>query len=236
MVVKDTGSFIKGALLAITFFIVLAIMFMPYFGHGENALRASDRLFNSIAKGSTNYFPGLLKKNKAFEGTKFDVTLKLKDQPTVQRASKLFTSAGAKATQEGTQLKVIGDLGAVLGSSLKDSQAMFNNHDAELQSKYGFGGREAIHTWWTCFKEMDKDLKKQTKFNQAAFVDTVIKKGLEVGYNFFGIEPQSASEEAGPLAFSLIFYVIYTLWWGIAVLYMFEGLGLQMKAGAKKEV
>jgi hypothetical protein len=40
---------------------------------------------------------------------------------------------------------------------------------------------------------------------------------------------------AGILSFSLIFYVIYTLWWGIAVLFMFEGIGLEMKKGHKKE-
>ena len=70
MLVKDKGSFIKGVLLAITFLIVLLIMFLPYFGEGENALRAADRLFNSIAKGSTNYFPDLLKKKQGLRGSR----------------------------------------------------------------------------------------------------------------------------------------------------------------------
>jgi len=236
MLVKDKGSFAKGVLLAITFLVVLVIMFLPYFGHGENALRAADRLFNSIAKGSTNYIPDMLKKNKAFEGVKFDVAMKFKDQQAAQQASKLLTSAGATAKEEAGQLKVAGDLGAVIAASLKDSEAMFNNRDAELQTKYGFPGREALYTWWSAFKEMDKDLKKQAKFKEAAFLGDVVKKGVEVGYNFFKIEPESASSKAGILSFSLIFYVIYTLWWGIAVLYIFEGIGLQMKAGAKKEV
>ncbi|MBI4962546.1 MAG: hypothetical protein HY913_04655 [Desulfomonile tiedjei] len=236
MLVKDKGSFIKGLLLAITFLIVLVIMFLPYFGHGENALRAADRLFNSISKGSTNYFPDMLKKNKAYEGVKFDVSVKFKDQQSTQRASKLLTSAGAKATEEAGQLKITGDLGAVMGASLKDSEAMFNNRDAELQTKYGFPGREVLYSWWATFKEMDKDLKRQAKFKEAAFLGDVVKKGVEVGYNFFTIEPESASSKMGILSFSLIFYVIYTLWWGIAVLFLFEGIGLQMKAGAKKEV
>ncbi len=38
------------------------------------------------------------------------------------------------------------------------------------------------------------------------------------------------------LTFSLVFYVIYTLWFGIAVLFLFEGFGLEMKKGARKEV
>jgi hypothetical protein len=64
----------------------------------------------------------------------------------------------------------------------------------------------------------------------------VVKKGVEVGYNFFGIQPQTASQEAVWLSLSLVFYVIYTLWWGIAILLIFHGVGLEMKAGAKKEV
>ena len=236
MLVRDKGSFAKGVLLSVTFFVVLFIMFLPYFGEGQNALRAADRLFNSISKGSTNYFPDLFKKNKAFEGVKFDVTLKFKDQQSTQRASKVLTSAGATGKEEGGQLKVAGDLGAVMAASLKDSEALFNNRDAELRKKYGFPGREALYTWWSTFKEMDKDLKKQAKFKEAAFLADVVKKGVEVGYNFYQIEPESASSKIGILSFSLIFYVVYTLWWGIAVLYLFEGVGLQMKAGAKKEV
>jgi hypothetical protein len=30
--------------------------------------------------------------------------------------------------------------------------------------------------------------------------------------------------------------VVYTLWWGFAVFYLFEGVGLQLTAGKKKEV
>jgi hypothetical protein len=35
----------------------------------------------------------------------------------------------------------------------------------------------------------------------------------------------------------LVFYVIYTMWWGFAIFYMFDGIGLTMKkAKVKKEV
>ncbi len=68
MLIKDKGTFTKGLLLLITFLIVLSIMLFSNFFGGENALKASDRLFNSIAKGSTNYMPGLLKKNESYKG------------------------------------------------------------------------------------------------------------------------------------------------------------------------
>lgn len=235
MLVKQKGLFIKGLVMAVAFLVVLVIMFSPIFG-GHNAMVASDRLFNSIAKGSTNYFPGLVKKNSDYANKTFDVSLKLKNQDMAQKAAKILSPAGAKVTGEATEIKVNGDLGAVISAALKDSEAMFNNRDAELSAKYGMTGQEALYVWWNVFKELDKDLKRQKEFKQAGFVADTVKKGIEVAYNFAGIVPESASSRMGILSFALIFYVIYTLWWGLAVMYMFEGIGLQMKAGSKKEM
>jgi hypothetical protein len=236
MLIKDQGTFFKGMLLLVTFFIVLAIMLFSNFFGGENALKAADKLFNSIAKGSTNYFPGLLKKNEPYVGTSFEVTVKLKDDDMTAKATKILTSNGAQVAPKEKELVVKGDMGKVLEAALKDSQVMFNNRDGELASKYGFGGQESLYTWWVFFKETDKDLKRQKKFQEAKFVEEVVKKGVEVGYNFFKIEPQTARTKAGILTFSLVFYVIYTLWFGIGVLLVFEGFGLEMKKGARKEV
>jgi len=234
MLVTNKGAFIKGILLAVSFLIILFIMFMPLFG-GENALRAADRLFNSISKGSSNYIPDLIKKNKAYEGVAFEGTLRVK-KDAAQNAVKVLTAANAQATIDGEQMKVKGDLGMVFGAALKDSEAMFNNKDAEIQAKYGIPPREALYAWWSTFKAMDLELKRQGKFKETAFLGDVVKKGVEVAYNYFQIQPESAMSKAGILTFSLIFYVIYTLWWGIAVLFLFEGIGLEMKAGAKKEM
>ena len=49
MLIKDRKHFVWGALLSVSFAVVLVIMFSPVFS-GENALQAADRLFNSIAK------------------------------------------------------------------------------------------------------------------------------------------------------------------------------------------
>ena len=235
MLVKQTGTFIKGLVMAVAFWIVLIIMFSPLFG-GENAMVAADKLFNSIAKGSTNYFPGLVKKSGAYANKNFDVNLKLKDQDMARKAAKIVTAAGAKSTGETAEIKVNGDLGSVVSAALKDSEAMFNNRETELSGKYGMPGQEALYVWWNVFKEIDKDLTRQKQFKEASFVADVVKKGIEVSYNFANIVPESAGSRMGILSFSLIFYVIYTLWWGLAVMYLFEGVGLQMTAGAKKEV
>jgi hypothetical protein len=235
MLVKQKGTFIKGLVLFVSFLVVLVAMFMPLFG-GLNALEASDKLFNSIAKGSTLYMPALIKKNQAFTGQAFDVNLKFKNKEIGDKAKKVLTTSGCQATGEAEQLAVKGDFGAMLGAALKDSEEMFYNRDAGLQTKYGFPGKEVMYVWSRIAKDMDKDLKKQKNFKQAAFLDEVLRKGIEVGYNFHGIVPESAGSKMGVLSFSLVFYVIYTLWWGIAILFLFEGFGLEMKAGAKKEV
>lgn len=242
MLVLDKGHFVKGLLLTISFGIVLFVMFMPWFGTNprtnqpQNAMEAADDLFNAISKGSTHYIPDLQKKNQAFTGVNIDVNIRLKSNELAQKTSKVLSMAGAKVSGEGVQLKVEGDLGKIITAALKDSDELFFNREAHFQTKYGLSGREVIYAWWSAFKDFDKDLKRQNKFREAAFVGDVTKKGLEVAFNFAGIEPQSVTSKAGILGFSLVFYVVYTLWWGIAIFFLFEGFGLQMKAGAKKEV
>ncbi len=238
MLIRNKKEFTKGTLLAVSFLIVLAIMFMPLF-EGHNTFVAADQLFNSIAKGSTYYISDLSKKAAAFNGQPFDLTIKLKNQDVADKAKKVFTTAGCEATGDAGQFKIKGDLGKVMSVALKDADDMFYNRDADLKTRYGIEGKDVLYAWWSCFKPMDFELKKLGRsetFKQAAFLDTVVKKGLEVGYNFFQIAPQSARSKAGILTFSLVFYVVYTLWWGIAILFLFEGIGLEMKAGAKKEM
>jgi len=65
----------------------------------------------------------------------------------------------------------------------------------------------------------------------------VMKKAVEPAFNFYTIEAQQVSEKAGIMTGLLVFYVIYTMWWGFAIFYMFDGIGLTMKkAKVKKEV
>ena len=65
----------------------------------------------------------------------------------------------------------------------------------------------------------------------------VTKKAVETAHNFYGIEAQKVTEKAGLMTGLLVFYVVYTMWWGFAIFYLFEGLGLTMKkAKVKKEI
>jgi len=235
MIVKNKKRFVWGLALGASFAVILLLMFSPIF-HGENSLQAADRLFNSIAKGSTYYFPGLQEKNEHYKDVQFEVTLKLADEDMAGKATKLLAEAGVGAAVDGAEVKASGYMGQVVQAALQDSEAMFNNQGEEIAAKYGYPGKEVLYVWWSTFKSLDKELKKHKMFAEASFLADVVKKGVEVGYNFYGISPQKASTKAGILSFSLIFYVVYTLWWGYAILFLFEGVGMQMKKGAKKEV
>lgn len=223
-----------GMIMAIVFIVILTVMFTPIFG-GKNAFEAADNFFNSIAKGSTYFIPGLMKDSESYNGKTIDVTVKLPDKAMTATAVKLFKASGA-LVGEGEPLRVAGDLGQISRAALQDADAMFFNRGKQVADKYGVPEKEVLFTWWTAFKEMEKDLKRQKKFPEAAWLSNASKRSLEVGYNFYRIETRKVSTVAGTLLFSLVFYVAYTLWWGYAVLFLFEGAGLQMKAGTRKEV
>jgi hypothetical protein len=235
MLVVHQKQFTLGIVLTVTFFGVLFVMFSPLFG-GGNAFEAADKLFNSISKGSSYFVDKMRAENRAFEGKTIEVRIAVKE-PWRDKARTLLATAGAEVEAlEGGKLRVSADLGRLVALALDDSESLFHNRGEEVANKYGFPEKEALFLWWSAFKEMTKSFKEQEKFAEAAFLEEVMKKAVEVGYNYYGIEPKKASAHMGILSFALIFYVVYTLWWGYAILFLFDGLGLEMKAGAKKEV
>ena len=57
----------------------------------------------------------------------------------------------------------------------------------------------------------------------------VVKKAVECAYNYYDIDPQKIDDKYGIVIFSLLFYVLYTLWYGFSILFMFEGWGLRLE-------
>ncbi|MEJ2725521.1 MAG: hypothetical protein P8175_12925 [Deltaproteobacteria bacterium] len=220
-------EFFGGLGLIIAFVIVLIFFFLPLY-HGMNGLDYLDNLYNSISKASAYYIPKVKKECEPFKGKRVTVTLKMADDKTAEQTALLFRAAGAELLLSGSELKVGGDLGQILQNSLDDADAMYHNEGEKVRSKYGYEGRRVLYNWWLAFHEMDRDLKKQKEFNSAAIISLVVKKAIEPSYNYYQIEPQSIGDKFGTVIFSLVFYVVYTLWYGFAILFMFEGWGLQL--------
>ena len=237
MAIENKKVFYMGAFYFVSFFAVLAIIFSPIFGDGKNGLVFSDDMFNKLSKGSSYFIPKIMKGNEKNMGKQFSVTVKLDKPEDAQKAAGQFKKAGSEVQQDAGTLKVAGDLGKTLDAILKDSDAMFNNNADKLKADYGYDGKEVLTYWWQALVKMDKALKKDGKIQESKEVGAVMKKAVEPAYNFYGIESQKVSDKIGIMTGLLIFYVVYTMWWGFAIYYLFEGIGFSMKkAKVKKEV
>ena len=221
-------EFTLGLVLLIAFFIVLAIFFSPVF-KGHNGLDYLDSLYNSISKGSAYYIPKLKDEAKGFNGTNVELSFAMADPTQAQQTAPLFMKAGAMVNVTDAKLKVTGDLGKILENCLADSDAMYKNDGKALSGKYGYSERQALYNWWQAFKGAEKDLNSQKKFKEAKSLANISKKGIEACYNYSQIEPQSIMDRLGVVVFSLVFYVIYTLWYGFAIMFIFEGWGMQLE-------
>jgi hypothetical protein len=226
--IANKTQFFGGLGLMIGFVIVLIIFFSPVFG-GKNGLDYLDNLYNSISKGSAYYIPKVKKECEAFKENSVNVTLAMADKTHAQQTAKLFKASGAEVVVAGTDLKVTGDLGMILENCLADADAMYINDGEKVSGKYGYDEKRAMFNWWKAFEEMEKDLKRQKKFKEAKIVALVVKKAVESSYNYYKIEPQKIGDRWGIVIVSLLFYVIYTLWYGFAIMFMFEGWGMKLE-------
>jgi hypothetical protein len=245
-----------GIILAISFWVIMFLMFSPIFpktseGQPQNGLQWADEMFNTLAKGSSYFIPKVQQNNEKFMGKMFSATIEMskpEDKPgdaekRAERASKLFTiNPGATVEVKGAALKIDGDLGLVLKAALDDADVMFKNEGDKIKAKYAEAmatddEKQMFRQWNNVLPKIDKSLKKEGKIEDAKIVSDVTKKAIEASYNFYKVEPVKVKDKMGLMTFLLVFYVVYTLWWGFAIFFIFEGLGLSMKkAKVKKEV
>ncbi|MBW1766219.1 MAG: hypothetical protein JRJ65_04115 [Deltaproteobacteria bacterium] len=226
--IANKKEFYGGVGMLAVFIVVLITIFMPVF-NGQNGLNYLDDLYNSISKASAYYIPKVKEESDKFSGNSVSVILTMASKKQAQQTAKLFRTSGAEAIVKEANLKVTGDLGKILASSLADADALYENKGEKVSGKYGYDEKRALFNWWKAFKAMDKELKKQKKFKEAKAVELVVKKAVESSYNYYRIEPQKIGDRWGVVLFSLIFYVIYTLLYGFAIMFMFEGWGLRLE-------
>jgi len=237
MLIRHAKMFNMGLVLGVSFLGVLFLIFQPIFPGGKTGLDFADDLFNKLAKGSSYFIPEVAKANEKFMGTNFSVTIKLDKPEQVDNAIKILAAGGAQATAKETQLAISGDLGKLLGNAIQDSDDMFRNDGAKVSSRYGFKETEVMALWWSVLNKMNKEFQKNKKLNESDMVMRVMQRAIEPAFNFYGIEAERVSGKAFTLTGLLVFYVLYTMWWGYAIFYMFDGIGLSMKkAKVKKEV
>lgn len=247
MIVKNRSAFGLGAGLLVGFFVVLFLMFLPIYGkEKENFLAFSDRSFNRLAKGSAYFIPALKKELESFPSTEIAVKIQAKrsnETPEVvenriRLMTKLLEKAQVQYEVVGSEVHIKGDLKNLLKEALEDSDYMYWNKGEAVRNKYGVEDEKRLfRQWHTMLGQIQKDLALNKRVVEAKFTNSVLTRAIEPAYNFYRIEPQKLSEQAFMLTALLIFYIIYTMWFGYSILLLFEGLGLSTKkAKVKKEV
>lgn len=218
-----------GIFLLATFAAVMVGIFMPLFD-GGNALHYLDNLYNSISKGSAYYIPKVEHQVEDHGSEIVTLNLKLADLSAAQRAEPLFSNAGVTTAVEGNNLMVNGDLEMIFSACLEDAESAYRNRNEDLIARYEMNARPALHTWWLALGAMEKDLNRQKLFGAAQLTHTVQAKTVECAYNYYGIEAQEIKNRWGTVLFSLLFYVLYTIWYGYGIMFIFEGLGFELEA------
>ena len=218
-----------GLFLMVTFIAVMVVIFMPLTEDG-NALDYLDNLYNSISKGSAYYIPKVAHMVEEHGSEPVTLSLKMDDAMAASKAEVLFSHAGMTTVVEGNNLTVEGDLEAMFSACLEDADSAYHNRDQEVVARYGVGARSALYSWWQALGAMERDLNRQKLFAAAQLTHTVRAKTVECAYNYYGIEAQEIKSRWGTVLFSLVFYVLYTIWYGYGIMYIFEGLGFELAA------
>ena len=99
---------------------------------------------------------------------------------------------------------------------------------AEMEEAKATVAKTIVKAWWAVLDPSIKELQKQKLIQEAKVVGQVNKRGLEPGYNFYGINSEKVLDNVLPLVGLLAFYVLYTMWYGYAIFDMFAGIGLGM--------
>jgi len=222
------SKFFRGLVMMALFSVVFVVIFLPVFG-GRNGLQYLDNLYNSISKGSADYIEAVRSEVNLLDGTTLTLDLMMKSELQAQQTIKLFENAGVGVTQVGARLTVQGPLPRILAHCLDDARLMYANDADTLAATYGYGGKMALYNWWSALKAMDYSLKDQKLFAAAKVAELVKKKAVETAYNYYGIEGQKIGDRYMVVLFSLVFYVIYTLWYGIGIMNLFEGWGMRLE-------
>lgn len=242
MLVHAKAPFIRGCLLLISFLILFAIMLMPLMkdelGNHMTGLQYADNVFNELSKGSSYFIPGVRNSVKTVEGKTVEISVKLKKADLAELAGLVLEKSGATEVRvENGKVTFSGNLGVILTSATDDANNLYNNDADAVAQKYdGQPALKVAAAWWYLLSPSIKELQKQHKIEEAQVVDNVMRRAIEPGNNFFSVPPAKVSEHLILMSAMLIFYVLYTLWYGFAIFELFEGMGLAMtKSKVKQE-
>lgn len=220
------GKFWLGAAGLAAFAVLVAMSFRPVAGQ-QSGLHWADNLFNRLAKDSANYISEARKKAARFEGTEVDLGIRARD---VWEPAKIVNviehNGGSAQILKDGRVRVKGDLGRLATAALADADLAFANKSDVLRDRYGVECSDVVYYWWVTFQGLTRRYVQEGEGKEAAFSKYMMTKVLEPSYNFRGIHASDIKRAALPAGTLLVVYVLFTLWYGISIFLIFEGLGV----------
>ena len=233
-VIADRKKLAIGVAGLVVFTGVLAAGICPIIG-GRSALVRADNLFNELAKSSANYIPDARKQASGLVGSRVDFGVKPRDPVDEHEIVRLLSLNGAEAgIADEDRVRVTGDLGRLALAAAADARTAFGNDERSLEARYAMPGYESIYCWWVVFDGLTRRYVQEGRGKEADLAKFMSAKVLEPAYNFRGIRCCGIRSNASPAALLLAFYVLFTLWYGFSILYVFEGLGISTSAASEK--
>jgi len=233
--VVDPKKFATGLVGLITFLVVLAVWLSPVIDH-KTGLEWADELFSQLAKNSIYFMPTAVEMAAKFEGVIVDLGVNPRWPGGDVRIAQIVRANGVSASVIGDgRVRIIGDLGLLAKTAAADADLLFKGDEQELQNKYGMSGKEVIYYWWTAFDGLIRRYIQENRPSEADFAKFMTTRVLEPSYNFAQIKPRSISDNVGIVVFLLGFYILYTLWLGFSIIFLFEGFGIGTTKSAEKK-
>lgn len=240
MLITNKKSFMKGLSLMASFLVVFAVLLMPIFPSETNTkvtgLDYADDLFNRLSKGSSYFIPLVQERVKSVPNKDYTLTVAFKKDSLLPVASDIVQKAGGKGSVEGKNLSFTVNMQQLLQNAVRDADLMYHNNGAAVSQTYqGTPALVVTETWWALLNPCVKALQKQNEIATASVVDAVVRRGIETGHNFYSITATKVSDNLILMVGLLVFYVVYTVWYGFAIFDLFDGVGLTMKKSKVKQ-
>lgn len=239
MLVYAKKPFYIGLLMLVSFIIMAWIMLLPIFpgasGQKLTSLQFADEVFNSLSKGSSNFFPEVRESIKSVHGKEVSLAVDLDGRDLASIILQELMKAGVTdAVETDGVITFKGNLERILAAATQDSADLFANDGNAISSRYnGASPLQISRGWWHLLQPCVKLLQMQGAVADAKVVDTVVKKAIEPANNFYGISDANAAENILLILGMLTFYVLYAIWYGFAIYNLFDGLGFLGKHDAK---
>lgn len=233
MLIRSRKHFVAGIVMVGSFFAVCIYLLFPMlhdnYGNRLTGLQFADSVFNSLAKGSSYFLPEVRQQVDTVEGKTVEISIPLAHKYSYG-ATRVLTKVGAEASynRENSRLTFKGDLGSILNAAADVGDTLYYNKHKPVEEKYRMPALLVAKCWWALLHPAIQELQKQGHLEYAKVVDVTLKKALEPGNNFYMIEITKVKEHIPLVIAMLVFYILYTLWYGFGIFQLFEGVGLSM--------